>query len=986
MGQYNTHLLFARTMPVERDHVTHRNASCLGSKLRSLLARVLRRWGIKRRIAKPRRYRSKRQYNAFNGVQPLEGRQLLSVAIEMAVSSSTSGTYVYDAGTSTVNASAGDTFKLNLYVTSDLGSPYDTLDGYTLNFVGTDASLSLDSWTRNVTLFPDTDVNHDIQGFYDDAVNDLRVNGFTLFEAGDVPRTTDDMTSEGSITGWYLGSLQVTLPETFSDYLLTLSTTDADNPTRVTHDLSTPDISVPDINSLTFHIVDDPTVTIDQSLPTLTNDVAGNFSSIDITTANVDPTTFDIHDLKLELAGGSTISGTGWDAHSGVSLTNGSTEGTYQLVGLNDILDLSDGAYTLSVVADDVFNDAGVALLTDEVSNFTIDTAAPELNVSDVAPTANTQPDITGTAVDLTLDTMSITVSHHTDGTFASQTFMLANGDFTVDSNGNWTLAGSKLSPLEDGSYDVTISATDQLGQSTLDEVFQTKLTITDRFETNGAGDDDTYTNAVALTNSRQYNLSIHEGGDEDWKSLSYDGSGDLLFLANVTNGAEVSVELYFPDDGTKIGSTMTTTSGVLNESNGGLMDMTSQAAGTYYVKIYSPANGLVYDYNFVAGEADQLSNSVSGSVFVDENFNGTYNAADGDSTDLTVFNSGAGVTVELYDTANLTTPADTIVTTDGSYTFSNVISGTYRVRMVLPDGTFQTTAAPADITLDGAVDQTSVDFGLRDVEVAGRKLFYNNSYFDSSSDADAIATDKTALLPGQTATTANVSSYSRGINGIFVDVIGLSASSLDASDFQFHIGNDNTPDSWETATAPTSIDVLVGQGGNGSDRIALIWTDLAISKTWLQVQLLTTNTGLANSDVFYFGNALGDAMNSNDNLNVNATDQLLARANPASPLNRAAIDNLYDFNRDSLINATDQLLARANGTSPLNAVKYIDLSVTVAPVIAASLAADQVDTSSNLLAAALAYSSGSASLSLVNTTPTDTATPQNGVLQFLNN
>src|SRR4029450_12059139 len=59
---------------------------------------------------------------------------------------------------------------------------------------------------------------------------------------------------------------------------------------------------------------------------------------------------------------------------------------------------------------------------------------------------------------------------------------------------------------------------------------------------------------------------------------------------------------------------------------------------------------------------------------------------------------------------------------------------------------------------------------------VGGRHFFYHNSFFDGrntaadAQDDAAIATDKQALLSGQTATFANVSSYSRGINGIMFD------------------------------------------------------------------------------------------------------------------------------------------------------------------------------------------------------------------------
>src|SRR5690349_13924748 len=62
---------------------------------------------------------------------------------------------------------------------------------------------------------------------------------------------------------------------------------------------------------------------------------------------------------------------------------------------------------------------------------------------------------------------------------------------------------------------------------------------------------------------------------------------------------------------------------------------------------------------------------------------------------------------------------------------------------------------------------------------VVGESIFYNNSTFDgnnasvNSSDDAAVASDKQALLPGDTATFENYTSYSKGINGIIVDVSG---------------------------------------------------------------------------------------------------------------------------------------------------------------------------------------------------------------------
>jgi len=156
---------------------------------------------------------------------------------------------------------------------------------------------------------------------------------------------------------------------------------------------------------------------------------------------------------------------------------------------------------------------------------------------------------------------------------------------------------------------------------------------------------------------------------------------------------------------------------------------------------------------------------------------------------------------------------------------------------------------------------------------VVGRRVFYNNSAWDgdvgaSVNDDAAIAPAKTALLPGGVATFANYTSYSKGLNGIMVDIANL-AGTPTVSDFTFKVGNDNTPAGWVTAPAPAS---LTSRGlGGGVTRLTLIWhdadgvqADRAVTNQWLQVTVLATaNTGLAAPDVFYFGNAIGDSGNS---------------------------------------------------------------------------------------------------------------------------
>lgn len=237
---------------------------------------------------------------------------------------------------------------------------------------------------------------------------------------------------------------------------------------------------------------------------------------------------------------------------------------------------------------------------------------------------------------------------------------------------------------------------------------------------------------------------------------------------------------------------------------------------------------------------------------------------------------------------------------------------------------------------------------------VIGRFIFYNNSKFDGQNgssnivDNKAIATDKQALLPGQTATFANYTSYSKGIDGIIIDVSNLT-NTLDANDFQFKVGNSSQPSTWTTtAPAPAYVTVYPGRAPDGSTEVHLIWDDNAIKGEWLQVTMLADmRTGLAAPDVFYFGNAPGESGNSTTDANVDVSDVLRARANAAAGV---AITNPYDYNRDGNVDVADMLVARGNAVGGAGALQLI-----TAPAAGAAPAANVLVASASVVSPAAA-------------------------------
>ena len=227
------------------------------------------------------------------------------------------------------------------------------------------------------------------------------------------------------------------------------------------------------------------------------------------------------------------------------------------------------------------------------------------------------------------------------------------------------------------------------------------------------------------------------------------------------------------------------------------------------------------------------------------------------------------------------------------------------------------------------------IDVDAGPAEIQGRWIFYNNSFWDTPTEENptfdndtALATDKTALRSGETATLANYTSYDRGINGIMIDVANLpEGDTLGPDNFQFRVGNSEEPDSWIDAPHPSNIRILPSEGVGESDRVAILWDDYAVTNQWLQVTLLATeDTGLLESDIFYFGNATGETGNSATNAKVNAIDALLARNNPHNVVGPAQVTSPYDFNRDARVNATDMLIARNNQTHLFDALKLISV------------------------------------------------------------
>ena len=350
-------------------------------------------------------------------------------------------------------------------------------------------------------------------------------------------------------------------------------------------------------------------------------------------------------------------------------------------------------------------------------------------------------------------------------------------------------------------------------------------------------------------------------------------------------------------------------------------------AAGTYSLTVESngfPSDPVPFTLSTVGNAVPTVSQAATSSLNpVSVGTTATFSALgadDGGESNLkytwTVTPSSGLTELPSFSINGTNTSKSTSVTFNERGTF------TFKVTMTDLGGLSTSSSVTVNVTstaLPAAAAASST------AAVANRQIFYNNSSFDGDANADpasdssAIATDKSALLPGQTATFANYTGYSRGINGLIVDIANLPSVTLTAADFSFKTGTTADINSWSDAPAPSLIQVFRGAGVNGSDRVEILWPDGSIVNRWLQVKVKANDkTGLAAPDVFYYGNLVGETGNTAAGVSqavVNTADVLTVRSHQSAV---AAINSPYDFNRDGQVSAADTSIAAAMNQSTL--------------------------------------------------------------------
>jgi hypothetical protein len=261
------------------------------------------------------------------------------------------------------------------------------------------------------------------------------------------------------------------------------------------------------------------------------------------------------------------------------------------------------------------------------------------------------------------------------------------------------------------------------------------------------------------------------------------------------------------------------------------------------------------------------------------------------------------------------------------------VQSGTNEPSSYVVAGGVATLTIPIEINVQFAVFSDDPDTNFRifgqlvamasvqtpTTTVVGRQVFYNESVLDgqnaavTAQDLAAIATDKQALLPGGQGGFANVTSYSKGINGVLVSFsAGSSLQTLTADDFDFRVGRSASPNAFEDGPAPTAVTLIAGPTAEAGAKYAVTFANGAIRNQWLEVAVkANSRTGLSSPDVFYFGNLVGETGNNPAALATEAAD--LVRTRNAIGSGAAAITNVFDHDRSGAVSASDLVICRNN-------------------------------------------------------------------------
>jgi hypothetical protein len=511
-------------------------------------------------------------------------------------------------------------------------------------------------------------------------------------------------------------------------------------------------------------------------------------------------------------------------------------------------------------------------------------------------------------------------------GSFASDSSGTNTGVLVGATKPQWVVGRLGLSALSfsgSGAYNQTNQSAVQVSSNLVSPLGGTS-TFSAWVKTTQTGSNN-HQQAPALTGVDQ----LGSTGDINWGTLN--AAGDIGIYVGDTGGIYSTTPV---NDGQWHNVTITRDAvtgvvqlyvdGTLN--NTGSFDIGYKAAQFYLIGALTVRNssGNVVGANYYNGQIDdvQIYDRVLGADEIGEI--GSAPTAPTNLVVSTVPDSGSMLQLTWTNTASLAQnveierksgvdgtyqPLATVGGSDVIYTDTNLDSGTQYFYRLIATGA----AGSSDYSVEASATPPLP-------QILGEYIFYNQSEFDGHNgnsnvvDGFALAPDKVPLKPGETASFQNYSSYSKGLNGVAIDITNWDGS-ISEDDYTFKVGNSDDPSTWQDAPEPVLVTQYPGFGENGSIRLEVVWDNNAIQNEWLQVTLKANdNTLLPQDEVFYFGSAIGETGNTFADAAVDAADVQGIHSHYTAT---AGIANVYDINRDNVVDAADEAIAQANVGSP---------------------------------------------------------------------
>jgi len=559
----------------------------------------------------------------------------------------------------------------------------------------------------------------------------------------------------------------------------------------------------------------DVTVTATDTAGNSRSETIANALTIDATAPTVTVTALTGSDTTPALSG--TID----DPNATISVTvNGNTypatnngDGTWTLPD-NIVNTLPDGSYDVTVTATDEAGNSGSETFVNAV---TIDTTAPAATVTPSTGSDST-PALSGT-----IDDPNATVTVTINGT-----------DYPATNNGNgtWTLPDNIINTLPDGSYDVTVTATDAVGNSRSETIANAvtidsnapAITVTPQITSDatpalsGTIDDPAATINVTV-NGNSYPATNY--GDGSWTLADntitpalVDGSYDVMATAtdaqNNSGSDGTTNELTIDSNAPTVTVVPLFSSDTTPALRGTIDDPAATVSVTVNGTAYPATNNGDGTWTLPGNTINALPEGTYDVVVTATDAQGNI-GSDGTTNELTIDNTAPVVTVTPQTTSD-TSPALSGTIDDPTATISVTVNDTAYLATNNGDGTWTL----ADDTITPALTDGSYDVVVTAIDTA------DNS--DSDSTTNELTVDSNA--PAITVTPQTTNDTTPALSGTIDDPAAMINVTVNGNSYP---ATNNGDGSWTLADntitpalVDGSYDVLAtatdAQNNSGSD------------------------------------------------------------------------------------------------------------------------------------------------------------------------